>query len=155
MKLYTSQGRITIEYKAYKYIMCTPYVYTIENYLGISTYLIKRRQTWYAYVTVPPSLQAIVGKQKLQRSLQTRDLAKANRLKLAVVSEFKNYLDTVRKSVDAGTPLAQVTAAARVLADSVKLGTTSRDNAEDEWSRCNGLHFKQAGLAFIADFGSN
>ncbi len=99
-----------------------------------TTYLIKRRQTWYAYITVPPSLQDIIGKQKLQRSLKTRDLATANRLKLAVVSEFKNYIDAVKKHVSSDTPLAEVTLAARYLAESIKIGTTSRDNADSIWS---------------------
>jgi integrase len=100
-----------------------------------TAYLKKRRQTWYVYVTVPPALQSIVGKQKLERTLKTRDLATANRLKHAVVAEFKSYLDSVRKSISAGTPLDQVITASRALANSVKIGATSRDNAVDAWSR--------------------
>lgn len=99
-----------------------------------TTYLIKRRQTWYVNVRVPPIIEPIIGKQNLQRSLKTRDLSIANRRKLSVVSEFKNYIESVRKALEAGTPITELMHSARLLAQEVKLGHSSKDNNDAVWS---------------------
>lgn len=97
-------------------------------------YLIKRHQTWYVNLRVPPKLVDIIGKQRLQRSLKTRDVNEANRLKHAVVAELQNYFNTVRKSLEAGTPMSDLSNAAKVLAEEVKLGQVSRENNDSVWS---------------------
>ena len=96
-------------------------------------YLIKRHQTWYVNLRVPPKLVDIIGKQRLQRSLKTRDVNEANRLKHAVVAELQNYFNTVRKALESGTPLSDLSNAARVLAEEVKLGQVSRENNDSVW----------------------
>jgi integrase len=61
-------------------------------------YLKQRGFTWYASVRVPPALEQYVGSTHVRRSLQTRDLTQANRLKHAVVASIKAELEKLRKA---------------------------------------------------------
>lgn len=59
-------------------------------------YLKQLGRTWYVSVRVPRTLEKHVGNTHVRRSLKTRDLAEANRLKHAVVNEIKGTLDSLR-----------------------------------------------------------
>src|ERR1044071_3332574 len=60
-----------------------------EKRAHLDTKNLKRRhQTWYARVAVPPSLQSILGKAEIVRSLGTRDLREANRKKHRVLADI-------------------------------------------------------------------
>jgi integrase len=52
------------------------------------SYLKRRRLGWYVQLTVPRDIQETVGAKVLTRSLQTQDLAEANRRKHAVLAEW-------------------------------------------------------------------
>ncbi|WP_353859445.1 DUF6538 domain-containing protein [Azospirillum formosense] len=60
----------------------------------------QRRQTWYVRVTVPPRLREAVGNTHVVRSLKTRDLAEAQRLRLVAVAQIKAELDAIGKGED-------------------------------------------------------
>jgi integrase len=84
-------------------------------------YLVKRRQTWYVNVRVPPKLEPIIGKQNLQRSLKTRDLAQANLLKHAVIHEFKSFINAVKQAVEKGEPVTELFITSKSLTEEVNL----------------------------------
>ncbi|WP_421697553.1 DUF6538 domain-containing protein [Ancylobacter sp.] len=62
-------------------------------------YIERRRQTYYAVVEVAPSLREKVGKKRLIRSLQTRDLATARERRWAVVAELQKIIEDAKKGV--------------------------------------------------------
>jgi integrase len=57
-----------------------------------TTHLKRRRQTWYARHTIPPSLQGVLGRSEFVRSLKTRDLREANHRKHAVLAEMQREI---------------------------------------------------------------
>ena len=57
-----------------------------------TTHLKKRRQTWYARHTIPPSLQGVLGRSEFVRSLKTRDLREANQRKHAVLAQMQREI---------------------------------------------------------------
>lgn len=57
------------------------------------TYLTKRGSIWYVQVPVPRSRQQAVGAKTLERSLRTRDEARAMRERHAVIAEFQARID--------------------------------------------------------------
>ncbi|WP_406853788.1 DUF6538 domain-containing protein [Alsobacter sp. KACC 23698] len=63
----------------------------------MSRYIERRRLTYYAVVEVPPSLREKVGKKRLIRSLETRDLAVARDRRWQVVAELKREIEDARK----------------------------------------------------------
>jgi predicted transcriptional regulator len=63
-------------------------------------YLQRRHQTWYVVVEVPRKHRAAVGKPRFVRSLHTRDLSEANRLKHAVVDQIKQRLHLIAQAPD-------------------------------------------------------
>jgi hypothetical protein len=63
-------------------------------------YLQRRHQGWYVVVEVPRHLRKAVGKRRLFRSLHTRDVNEANRLKHPHVAEFKQFLHTIANAPD-------------------------------------------------------
>lgn len=68
---------------------------------GSSTeHLEKHGQLWRVSIGVPKDLQRILGKTRLKRSLGTRDLAVANRLKTAVIDQLQAELDQARGQID-------------------------------------------------------
>jgi integrase len=56
-----------------------------------------RGRTYWAYITVPPSLRNIVGRRNLRRSLGTSDLGEAQRLRPLALAEFAQQLEQARK----------------------------------------------------------
>ena len=58
-------------------------------------YLQKRFQTWYVVVEVPKFLHKVVGKARLLKTLHTRDVNEANKLKHPYVAEFKQLLQMI------------------------------------------------------------
>ncbi len=62
-----------------------------------TTYLKKRRQTWYFAMKIPADVRhAFDGKSEIVKSLATRDLTKAQSARWALVSEYKARFDVVR-----------------------------------------------------------
>lgn len=67
-------------------------------------FLQKVGHTWYARVRVPRSLEARMKQTHLRESLQTGDLAEANRKKFAVVASLKAKLAAEAKAQAEGIP---------------------------------------------------
>ena len=59
-------------------------------------YIERRRQTYYAVVEVPPSLRQVLGKKRLLKSLETRELAVARDRRWAVVASLKKQIEEAR-----------------------------------------------------------
>lgn len=59
-----------------------------------TSHLKRKRQGWYARLVVPPHLRSIVGKRELLRTLNTRDLAEANKRKHAVLADLQRMLSS-------------------------------------------------------------
>ncbi len=70
---------------------CTMTPHATEARLD-TTHLKRRRQTWYARHTIPPSLQGVLGRSEFVRSLKTRDLREANHRKHAVLAEMQREI---------------------------------------------------------------
>ncbi|MCZ8100732.1 MAG: hypothetical protein O9972_22825 [Burkholderiales bacterium] len=66
-------------------------------------YIERRRQTYYAVVEVPPSLRLTLGKKRLLKSLETRDLAIARDRRWAVVAALKKQIEEARGGADVTT----------------------------------------------------
>ncbi len=65
-------------------------------------YLERRRQGWYVVIEVPPRLRQTLGKRRIRRTLRTRDLQEARHRRWPAVTEIKQYLHDVRRTVDNG-----------------------------------------------------
>jgi integrase len=59
-------------------------------------YLKQLGRTWYVSIRVPRTLEKHVGNTHVRRSLKTRDLSEANRLKHLVVADIKATLEQLR-----------------------------------------------------------
>jgi integrase len=59
-------------------------------------YLKQLGRTWYVSIRVPRTLEKHVGNTHIRRSLKTRDLSEANRLKHSVVADIKATLEQLR-----------------------------------------------------------
>ena len=69
-----------------------------------TSYLLRRRQTWYSRVPVPRHLQEAYGKKEVVRSLQTRDLTVAQRRRWAHVHEAQEDFERFQRGPGALTP---------------------------------------------------
>lgn len=78
-----------------------------------TSHLIRKGHRWYVRLMVPVQQRAAVGKTKLTRSLQTGDLALANRRKHAVLAELHEELAAL---IATPAPTPSVITPARVLA---------------------------------------
>ena len=58
----------------------------------------RRRNGLYAVVEVPPSLRKAIGKKRLKRTLETRDMVTAKARVFAVVAEFKAVIEAARQA---------------------------------------------------------
>lgn len=67
-------------------------------------YLVRRRQTWFVVVEVPPSLQAKLGR-RLKRTLRTHDLHVARAGRWRVLAELKDRIEAARRGPQ-GDPVA-------------------------------------------------
>jgi len=94
-----------------------------------TTNLKRRGLTWYARLFVPPSQRVAVGRSEIVRSLKTRDLREANRLKHRALAEMHAWLARqISGKVLSSESLDYVTQAARELRDAVRAGeATERD----------------------------
>jgi len=88
-----------------------------------------RGHTWYARLTVPPSQREAAGRSEIVRSLKTRDLREANRLKHRALAEMHAWLAReIGGKVLPSESVEYVTQTARELRDAVKAGeATERD----------------------------
>ncbi|MBL8667613.1 MAG: hypothetical protein JNM48_09150, partial [Rhodospirillales bacterium] len=77
---------------------------------GNKSYLQQRRQGWYVVVAVPKDVRPIIGQAKIVKSLHTRDLQIAQRLRHAEVT-------AIQASFDRARALAAGDATAKRLAD--------------------------------------
>jgi len=94
-------------------------------------YLLKRHQSWYVRLRVPPSLQSVVRKAQFVRALHTRDLREANRRKHAVLAEMQEELSRAAALATLPRDSAEyMLATAKELRESVKKGETSEHDAE-------------------------
>jgi len=59
-------------------------------------YLWQRGTSWYVRVRVPPKLCGLVGDTHIRRSLRTKNLSTAQRLRWRVVGEIKAHLERLR-----------------------------------------------------------
>ncbi len=78
-----------------------------KPYAGVSPkpdtkHLQRRHNTWLAVVAVPRSLQLVIGKPKVIRSLKTGDLKTAQRRRHAVVACFMATIDAARQVTEGG-----------------------------------------------------
>lgn len=98
-----------------------------------STHLKRRHQTWYARLAVPPSLQAALGKSELVRSLKTRDLREANRVKHAVIAEMQRELSQAAAQATLPRESAEfVLEVAKAERKAVERGERTQQEAEEQ-----------------------
>ncbi len=102
-------------------------------------YLVQRRQTWYVRVTVPPRLRKAVGNTHIVRTLKTRDLAEAQRLRHVAVAQIKAELDAIGKGED-----GRAVAAALIWRD-------AWINADNEAKDPDHEHTAQQGVEFAIE----
>lgn len=62
-------------------------------------YLMKKHNTWFAVLNVPPKLRKAMGRTRFRKSLETSSLADANRLKYAHIAEWKRQIDLQAKGM--------------------------------------------------------
>jgi integrase len=65
--------------------------------VSATDYLIKRHQTWYVRVQVPKQLWVTAGTRAFVKTLKTRDLLEANRLKHAHIAEFNRQIKALKE----------------------------------------------------------
>ena len=72
-----------------------------ENLMATTDYLKRRGETWFVRVQIPKHLwKTAGGKREYVRTLKTRDLSEANRLKHSYVAAFKQQIIALER----GTP---------------------------------------------------
>lgn len=109
-------------------------------------YLMKRRQTWYVRVRVPPSLQEAVGTDHILKSLQTRDYVEACLRRHAVVAEIKARLDSLRNAQRGPVELSSVQelhSQSKEIRQQLEVGAMDPETAGDAWSAALDFHLKQ------------
>jgi integrase len=94
-------------------------------------YLKRRRQTWFARVTVPQHLRATMGRDEIVRTLRTRDLALAKRKLHAVLADIQRDIATAEANRELSPESAEyVLEAAREARARVDKGLQSEGEAE-------------------------
>lgn len=88
-----------------------------------------RGRTWYARLGIPPHLQSVMGKSEIVRSLHTRDLREAGKLKHQVLATMQKEIARA-DGTRSRDPIGIVLDTAQDLHDSVAAGEDSRENAE-------------------------
>jgi integrase len=73
----------------------------------MNDFIIKKRQTYYARLTIPSHLRTKLGKTAFVQSLQTRDIREANIKKHVLLAQWKNLIRTA----DNGKPLSELESA--------------------------------------------
>ncbi len=89
-----------------------------------------RSRTWYARLSVPLPLQPVIGRTELVRSLKTRDLREANRLKYRALDIMQTEMSravTIALPTHAG---GDVLAVAEELSAAVAKGAATQEAAE-------------------------
>lgn len=92
-------------------------------------FLIRQRQTWYAVVEVPPSLQKALGR-RIKRTLKTRDVHVARALRWKVVAEIKAEIAAGQKRRDGDPLLAEAMAFRDALSAPEKLDVGHYDGVD-------------------------
>ena len=89
-----------------------------------------RGNTWYARLTIPTQLHAAMGREELVKSLKTRDLREANRLKHAVLAAMHKEIRRAAASDRPRDPISKLLRDAQDFHDSVATGDSTQHNAE-------------------------
>lgn len=94
-------------------------------------YLKRRRQTWFARVTIPQHLRATMGREEIVRTLSTRDLSVAKRKLHAVLAEIQRDIAAAEANVVLSPESAEyVLQAAREARAAVDKGLMTEGAAE-------------------------
>ena len=117
-----------------------------------TTHLKRRHQTWYARLAVPPSLRAAIGKSEIVRSLHTRDLREANRLKHRVIADMHRWMaDQVTEAgVSQEDPAFMLEVAKNVRARVIAAELTP-DAAEEEFDNALDSHLDRVARKYGID----
>jgi integrase len=105
-----------------------------------------QHRTWSVRLKVPRALRHIVGKAELFRSLKTRDIREANRLKHRVLADL--HAELSRLAVEATLPKDKaeyVLATARTLREAVVNGESTEQNAEAALAHALEAHLRHHG----------
>ena len=89
----------------------------------MNDFIIKKRQTYYARLTIPNHLQNKLGKTAFVQSLQTRDIREANIKKHVLLAQWKNLI----RAADNGKPLSELESAL----SGIRHDTNTKDVQED------------------------
>ncbi|MEJ1411678.1 MAG: phage integrase N-terminal SAM-like domain-containing protein, partial [Candidatus Sedimenticola sp. (ex Thyasira tokunagai)] len=108
-------------------------------------YLKQRRRGWYVRVRVPKSLEQVIGKSEIIRTLHTRSIDEARSLRWAAIKEIKEYLDSLKEAQEKGgwNSPQDIVQGARLSLGAIQTGQRSR---KEEVS-----HFDAALNAFEED----
>jgi len=99
-------------------------------------YLEQRRQGWYFTIDVPRPLRQHVGKKRMIKSLQTRDLKEAQRRRPDMYAEVTKYFALVEDQVASGELVSgpeNLIRDAKVFAQDQRLGNAT--TTTDDWDR--------------------
>ena len=123
------EGRAAISnFTLYNYTTLIDLLYTWYNNVvqirfTMNDFIIKKRQTYYARLTVPHHLQNKLGKTAFVKSLQTRDIREANIRKHKLLAQWK----TMIKLADNGQHTSQLESAL----SGIRRDTNTKDVQED------------------------
>jgi integrase len=94
-------------------------------------HLILRHRTWNVRVAVPRRMQAVIGRKVVFRSLKTRDLAEARRLRHRVIAAIHEELSQLTLAATLPTDSAEfIVETARAQRAAVEDGTMDEEKAE-------------------------
>ncbi|MEM9403225.1 MAG: site-specific integrase [Pseudomonadota bacterium] len=121
----------------------------IISAMSETQYLKQRGQGWYVRIRVPKSLKHILGTE-ITRSLKTRSLAEARRLRWPVVAEIKQQIDDAVQLQKTGPSSPEwVMLKTRDLMARVAAGEISPDDARDiGLEHILETHYKASGYEF-------
>ena len=90
-------------------------------------WLVRRRQTWFVVVEVPPSLRAKLGR-RIKRTLRTRDINVARARRFAAIAAIRAQIEAARKGQE-GDP---ITLEARAFREALLEARNSAESGSDD-----------------------
>jgi hypothetical protein len=106
-----------------------------------------RGRVWWVHRRTPDSLRDVIGKHTLRRSLGTRDLAEAQRLRPLALADFARQLEEARKAVSGNTDPIATRAAAWQAFVSDAVDPTGRPISKQDQAALLALEQEQVALA--------